>query len=70
MSAVFSIFTDLICTSLPVIILWNIRINFKQKVAICGLMGLGLLYVTSALRKNPLTIPPLLARLFARLSAW
>lgn len=40
--AVFSIVTDLICTSLPVVIVSNIKITLKQKLAICGLMGLGL----------------------------
>lgn len=42
LQGVFSIVTDLICTSLPIIILWNIQISSKKKVAICGLMALGL----------------------------
>ncbi|CAD6593963.1 MAG: hypothetical protein ASARMPRED_008249 [Alectoria sarmentosa] len=42
LQGVFSIVSDLICTSLPIVILWNIQISSKKKFAICGLMALGL----------------------------
>lgn len=41
----FSIATDLLCTILPILVLWNVKITFRQKIAICGVMSLGLLWV-------------------------
>ena len=37
--------TDLICSFLPVVVLWGIKIRLKIKVLVCGLMSLGLMYV-------------------------
>ena len=41
----YSIFSDCICSLLPVVILWNVQIRLKLKVAVCGLMSLGLTYL-------------------------
>jgi hypothetical protein len=47
----FAIISDLFLTASPVIILWNIKITLKRKIAICGLMSLGLMAtIANALR--------------------
>lgn len=33
------------CSLLPLIVVWKVRIPVKTKIAVCGLMGLGLVYV-------------------------
>ncbi|KAL8965502.1 MAG: hypothetical protein Q9183_003820, partial [Haloplaca sp. 2 TL-2023] len=38
----YSIFSDLVCTLLPVVVLWNIKVSRHLKVAVCGLMSVGL----------------------------
>lgn len=38
-----AILTDLICSALPIIILWTVQTSRKRKIAICTLMGMGLL---------------------------
>lgn len=45
----FSIVTDLMCTGLPIVVLWNVQISRQKKVAICALMATGLLYDNSFL---------------------
>ena len=37
-----SIFSDAVCTFLPIFVLWNIRIALKFKIAVGSLMALGL----------------------------
>ncbi|TGO11086.1 hypothetical protein BTUL_0117g00010 [Botrytis tulipae] len=44
---VFSIVTDFTCTMLSIIVLWNIQISVQQKIAICGLVAMGLLVTAS-----------------------
>ena len=39
----YSIFSDIVCTLLPVFILWNVQISLRLKFAVWGLMSLGLL---------------------------
>nr|OQO29515.1 hypothetical protein B0A51_02607 [Rachicladosporium sp. CCFEE 5018] len=40
--ASFSVFTDLLCSLLPIVILWKLQLPTRKKVGICVLMGLGL----------------------------
>ena len=47
---VFSVLTDLICSFLPVIVLWNVKISRGKKIAICGLMATGLVSVNPSVR--------------------
>ena len=42
---VFSIIIDLILASFPIIILRRLQISFRTKIALCLLMGLGIMYV-------------------------
>ena len=44
--AVFSAITDLILASFPIIILRTLQISPRTKIALCILMGLGVMYVT------------------------
>jgi len=47
----FAIIADIFLTASPIAILWNIRISLKRKVAICGLMSIGLVAtIANALR--------------------
>ncbi|KAL8640854.1 MAG: hypothetical protein Q9228_002274 [Teloschistes exilis] len=43
----YSIFSDLICSLLPVVVLWNVNVSKSLKVAVCGLMSVGLLYINA-----------------------
>jgi len=38
-----SVLTDLICSALPILVLWKIQISTRTKVAVCTLMALGLI---------------------------
>lgn len=38
-------FIDLALALLPITIMWNLQISLKKKFGICGLMGLGVLWV-------------------------
>ena len=42
-SAAWSIMSDLICTTLPIVVVWKINISIRQKIALSLLVGLGLL---------------------------
>ena len=42
-------FTDLICAALPIIVISRLQLNIRAKLAICVLMGLGVLYETKIL---------------------
>ena len=44
----YSIFSDLVCTLLPVVVLWNVKVPGHLKIAVCGLMSVGLLYVNGS----------------------
>ncbi|MCJ1237045.1 hypothetical protein MMC14_005029 [Varicellaria rhodocarpa] len=39
---VFSVVTDFICSGLPIVVLWNVKISSRKKFGICALMALGL----------------------------
>jgi len=39
----YSVITDLVCALLPIAVLWKIKISMKTKLAVCGLMSLGLI---------------------------
>ena len=54
----YSILSDFVCSFLPIVVIWNIQIPVRLKVALCGLMALGLLYVSlSSFRLSQLTDP-------------
>lgn len=40
-----SAFCDLLFSTLPIILLWNVQISIRNKIGICSLMGLGYLLV-------------------------
>ncbi|KAK6409798.1 hypothetical protein LTR95_018272, partial [Oleoguttula sp. CCFEE 5521] len=51
----FSVFTDLLCSLLPIVILWKLQLPTRKKVGICVLMGLGLVATSfAALRASSL----------------
>lgn len=55
LSAGLSILTDLICSLLPIAIMWNIQMPLQRKLLICSLMALGLLCtICSAVRAKSL----------------
>ena len=58
-------FTDLICAGIPIFILHRLHINFRTKLALCMLMGLGSLTAGCAIAKAVL-----LDRLFAKDYTW
>lgn len=45
----YSVITDLICTLLPIVVLWNVKIDQQLKIAVCGLMSLGLIATACAI---------------------
>ncbi len=49
---VLSVISDLICAAFPVLFLRNLQIKMRTKVALCSLMGLGVMYEKLSL-KNP-----------------
>ncbi|MCJ1310165.1 hypothetical protein MMC25_003826 [Agyrium rufum] len=40
--AAASVLVDLACTALPILVLWKVQISLENKIAICGLMAVGL----------------------------
>ncbi len=40
----YSILSDLVCSLLPIVVLWNVKVSRHLKWAVCGLMSVGLLY--------------------------
>jgi hypothetical protein len=38
----YSLLTDVICSLLPWVVVWKVRIPLGTKVGVCGLMGLGI----------------------------
>ncbi len=62
-SKAFAVVTDFICSLLPSIFLRKVQISPRSKLALCGLMSLGLMYVV-------FPSPPVAsANLFAAFSA-
>lgn len=39
----YSVVTDLLCSLLPVYIVWGLNMNYRKKLGVCGLMSLGLM---------------------------
>ncbi|KAF4632430.1 hypothetical protein G7Y89_g5695 [Cudoniella acicularis] len=53
----YSILTDLICSFLPIVVLYSVRIPLRDKFLVCGLMSLGLIATTcAAIRASSLGI--------------
>ena len=44
-SIVISAVSDFVFSSYPILILWKLQMKLKTKIALCCLMGVGLLYV-------------------------
>ncbi|KAK5129459.1 hypothetical protein LTR08_003252 [Meristemomyces frigidus] len=44
-----SVLTDIICTLLPIAVVWDLTLSLRDKVAVCGLMSLGVISTTFAL---------------------
>ncbi len=67
---VLSIISDLICAAFPILFLRNLQIKMRTKVALCTLMGLGVMYDKLSLKdtKSALVLlttgiaPPLAVR--------
>ncbi|KAL0765336.1 hypothetical protein CaCOL14_012085 [Colletotrichum acutatum] len=38
----YSVLTDLICSLLPLVVIWNVKIPRRTKISVCCLIGLGL----------------------------
>ena len=49
---VLSIISDLICAAFPVLFLRNLQIKMRTKVALCALMGLGVMYDKCSLKNK------------------
>ncbi|OBT75515.1 hypothetical protein VF21_04919 [Pseudogymnoascus sp. 05NY08] len=45
----YSVVTDLACTLLPIVVLWKVQMQQSLKIAVCGLMSLGLIATTTAI---------------------
>lgn len=41
------VITDLICAGIPILVISRLQMNIRTKIALCCLMGLGVLYVCS-----------------------
>ncbi|THW54959.1 hypothetical protein D6D20_09836 [Aureobasidium pullulans] len=51
LQASYAVVTDVICTVLPIYVVWNVRIPWSTKAAVCGLMSMGLVAtICSAIR--------------------
>lgn len=51
----YSILSDFVCSFLPIVVIWNIQIPVRLKVALCGLMALGLLATACCIARISLT---------------
>ncbi|OQN96682.1 hypothetical protein B0A48_17322 [Cryoendolithus antarcticus] len=47
-----SVLADVICTLLPVAVVWDLSLSMKNKIAVCGLMGLGVISTAFAVVKT------------------
>ncbi|KFY08520.1 hypothetical protein V492_06157 [Pseudogymnoascus sp. VKM F-4246] len=45
----YSVITDLACTLLPIVVLWKVQMRRPLKLAVCGLMSLGLIATVTAI---------------------
>ncbi|KFX97734.1 hypothetical protein V490_02647 [Pseudogymnoascus sp. VKM F-3557] len=45
----YSVVTDLACTLLPIVVLWKVQMQRSLKIAVCGLMSLGLIATATAI---------------------
>jgi hypothetical protein len=45
----YSVVTDFICAMMPVLVLWKVNMAFKLKLAVCGLMSMGLIATACAI---------------------
>ncbi|KAK3067334.1 hypothetical protein LTR53_015868 [Teratosphaeriaceae sp. CCFEE 6253] len=43
--AAYSVTTDLLCSLLPILIVWNLQLALHKKVGVCVMMCMGLMYV-------------------------
>ncbi|KAH0007167.1 hypothetical protein KCU78_g11912, partial [Aureobasidium melanogenum] len=51
LQASYAVATDVVCTVLPIHVVWNVKIPLSTKAAVCGLMSLGLVAtICSAIR--------------------
>lgn len=41
LSTAVSVFADVVCTLLPIVVVWNLTLSIKKKIAVCALMSLG-----------------------------
>lgn len=37
-----SVLADVVCTLLPIVVVWDLTLSLKNKIAVCGLMSLGI----------------------------
>ncbi|TKA83957.1 hypothetical protein B0A55_00238 [Friedmanniomyces simplex] len=42
LQAAYSVLTDLLCSLLPILIVWNLQLALNKKVGVCVVMGMGL----------------------------
>jgi hypothetical protein len=42
-STAVSVFADVVCTLLPIVVVWNLTLSIKKKIAVCALMSLGVM---------------------------
>ncbi|KAK3699629.1 hypothetical protein LTR37_016365 [Vermiconidia calcicola] len=45
----YSVLTDLLCSLLPIYVVWDLRISLHKKLGVCGLMSLGLISTAFAI---------------------
>lgn len=73
---VFSIVSDFICAAFPIVLLWDVQISKRTKIALCFLMGLGVITAFASIVRTALSglikssdvtwkgLPNALARMF------
>ncbi|KAK6443081.1 hypothetical protein LTR95_000598 [Oleoguttula sp. CCFEE 5521] len=47
-----SVLADVICTLLPIAVVWDLSLSMKNKIAVCGLMSLGVISTAFAVVKT------------------
>lgn len=45
----YSVFTDLVCALLPIVVVWKVKISTKTKIGVSCLMSLGLIATAVAI---------------------
>jgi len=43
-----------VCTLLPIAVVWNLTLSRQDKIAVCGLMSLGIMYVQVLTAASPM----------------